>query len=83
MKSRFYKCSCSSHLLEIDTSFRSDGEDTYFSIWELGRSSDRMSLLERIRWCFHVIKTGKPWADSVCLNDKQLKEIIKQLKNEI
>lgn len=82
MKSRFYKCSCSSHLLEIDTSFRSGGEDTYFSIWELGRSSGNMRWSERIRWCFRILKTGNPWSDSVCLNKEQVNEIIEQLKHD-
>lgn len=78
-KSKFYKCGCSSHLLEIDTSFRMDNEIN-FSIWELGRNTDKMSIRERIRWCWRILTKGSPWSDSVILDEEQVNEIIEQLK---
>lgn len=80
--SKFYKCSCGAHALEIDTSFRKEEGETYFSIWELGRCSDVLSWRERLRWCWRIIKTGKPWADSVVLKDEQVRELVEQLKND-
>jgi hypothetical protein len=78
--SKFYKCGCSTHLLEIDTSFREEENEVYFSIWELGRNTDKMTIRERIRWCWRILTTGSPWSDSVILDEEQVKEIVEQLK---
>ena len=77
--SKFYKCTCHTHALEVDTSFRKDEGEVWFSIWERGRATDKLSWKERIRWCLHIIKTGNPWGDSVSLNEEQIKELVEQL----
>jgi hypothetical protein len=78
--SKFYKCSCHSHALEIDTSFREEEGEVYFSIWQYSRINPSLSIRERIRWCWRILTTGNPWGDSVCLKQEQCDEIIEQLK---
>lgn len=78
-ESKYYKCACHSHALEVDTSFREEEGEVWFSIWERGRASGKLSWKEKIRWCLRIIKTGNPWGDSVALNEEQIKELVEQL----
>jgi len=77
-QSKFYKCACSCHALEVDTTFRKLENEIYFTSWE--HSGTRpFSFREKLRWCFHILKTGRPWSDHIILNESQVKELIEQL----
>ena len=73
--SMFQKCLCTTHLLEVEHYNDSDIglEEVGFNItvWRLGNEDKLYSIKERIRWCWHVLTTGKPWADSVILSEEQ------------
>lgn len=80
---KFFRCVCGSHGLEIVHYKEKWGnpqqfhEDFYFNCWELGRNNDNiMGYKERLRWCWNIIKTGNPFADSISLSKEQVKDII-------
>ncbi len=90
VKEKFFKCICGSHGLEIIhyTEFFEDSkanfEEFYFNCWELGRNNDNiMGFKERLRWCWQILKTGNPFADSISLSKIQIKDIINFLYNEV
>jgi hypothetical protein len=64
------KCECGAESLEIKK------EDDMFevSLWRLGRVP-LMSIKERIRWCWHILRNGYPWTDSIILTNKNAKMI--------
>jgi hypothetical protein len=81
-QSKFYKCGCSAHALEVDSSFVNEDE-IYLSIWQYGRVNPSLNWRERIRWCWNIILTGNPWGDSVILNKNQCSELVEQLNSAI
>jgi len=86
-KSCFFKCECSCHALEINR-FKEEFEkrtntEFNFSIWGLGRSGEILNFRSRLRWCWKIICTGYPWADTVILTDKQADEICKFIQEEL
>jgi len=70
--SMFLICEGYSHALFVEK-FQ-DEEEVYISLFERGYTGKRLSLIERLRWCFRIIIHGHPWTDSVILNiDNQRK----------
>lgn len=70
--SHFVKCDCSSHILECE---RYD-EDKFnqgfnFAFWNYGQDgNERRKWKERFRWCWRILRTGNPWADSIIATNK-------------
>lgn len=76
---KFFKCSCCCHLLEIEK----DEEDLFsFTIWELGYDG-KLSWREKIRWMWHILVKGKPWADHVLLTREQIREMRQFLQKDV
>ena len=73
----FLICDCFSHGLLVEK-FK-DEEEVSMSLFERGLSGRILPLRERIRWCWQILRYGKPWSDFVILNtenQKQLKEFL-------
>jgi hypothetical protein len=70
---KFFKCECYTHALEVEY----DAEDNqyYVAVWELGRRDATLNWKERCRWMWHILKTGKPWADTVILSPEQMRQL--------
>lgn len=77
----FIKCKCGEcNLLEINF----DGEEFYCSMWVNEISSTKpMSKQERIRWCDHIMKTGRPWADHTIISKKDAQRIVNFITKHI
>jgi hypothetical protein len=84
------KCECHDEALEVthwpDTNGNGESENEYwFAIWKQGFDT-RLCWRERFRWCWNILRTGKPWGDNIILtpeNAKQVSEFINQnLKND-
>jgi len=77
---KFLKCECSSHALEVEY----DEEYGQYSIatWHYGNFTRPFSFKEKIRWCWRILWTGNPWADSVILSKKTKLELIEFLKEK-
>jgi hypothetical protein len=69
----FLQCECSSEALEV--MYEKEDAQFYVSLWRLGNYGHKMDLKERFRWCWEILKTGMPWADSVILNPNDIKQL--------
>lgn len=80
-KTLFIPCSCKSEILVIE----------YDHEWNIGdlaifenytNYSNKMSLWQRLRYCFQVLVYKKPYADQMVLDKRQLKDL-KEFLNEL
>lgn len=70
-------CLCGTHSLQIeydDEGYSSNGEFNV-AIWKYGRGSEKLTLKEKIRWMWRILRTGNPWADSVVLTKKDANKL--------
>jgi hypothetical protein len=77
-KSLFLKCMCSTHLLEVEYfNYNSPVKETGFNItiWNMNYNNTITSWKEKLKWCWNIIKTGNPWADSVVLTEERACEL--------
>lgn len=74
--SYFFKCACGADALECNR-FEYDKTDQGFdiSIWSMGKYNIPMSWRERFRWCWRILRTGNPWADSIIATNKSAREL--------
>ena len=73
----FLICDCFSHGLLVEK-FK-DEEEVSLSLFERGLSGRILPWRERLRWCWQILRYGKPWSDFIILNpenQKQLKEFL-------
>jgi hypothetical protein len=68
-ESIFIKCECQGEGMGIDY----DREDKlfYFSYWSYGFSNRKMSLKERLRYSWEVLRKGKAFNDELILSENQ------------
>ena len=75
--SAFLICDCFSHGLLVE---RFEGEEEVsLSLFERGLNGRILSWSSRLRWCWQILRYGKPWSDFVILNtenQKRLKEFL-------
>ena len=74
--SEFFICDCYSHGLLVE---KFDDEEVCLSLFERGLSGRTLGWLERLRWCWQILRHGKPWSDFIILNaenQKKLKEFL-------
>lgn len=78
----FVKCSCSCSGIEIvrDTYF---GKVFEFSFWTRYYERKIWGLRERLRWCWRILRTGRPWADEVIITDKDAARIVEFLSEHL
>jgi hypothetical protein len=80
-KTLFIPCSCKSEILVIEYDHEIDLAD--LAIFEHNTNySNKMSLWQRLRYCFQVLAYKKPYADQMVLDKKQLKDL-KEFLNEL
>lgn len=77
-ESLFIKCDCSGHMLEVERYDEGDLDVGFnISCWHYGHDGNIRRWKDRLRWCWRILITGNPWADSITLNDKRALEICK------
>jgi hypothetical protein len=80
-KTLFIPCSCKSEILVIEYDHEIQLAD--LAIFEhYTNYSHKMSLWQRLRYCYKVLFETKPYADQMVLDNKQLKDLQKFL-NEL
>lgn len=74
---KFYECSCGSEgIMVSNEEWDSETEpEIYLAFFHNGFYSKQLTLWDRLRWCFHIVKTGIPWNDMVILNKGQAKSL--------
>jgi len=77
--SAFLICDCFNHGLLVE---RFEGEEEVnLSIFERGLDGRILSWSSRLRWCWQILRYGKPWSDFVILNtenQKRLKDFLSE-----
>jgi len=86
-KSHFVKCDCGCQQMEVErfdysyptkTGTIVKDEGFNFTIWCRGRDGKRIyGWREKFRWCWNILKTGKPWADDIIVTNKRARGIAK------
>ena len=80
---KFYECDCSSEGIMISFEQKPlKGEDidpTLYLAFFTNGWVGQIKLWERLRYCFHVLKTGFPYNDMVCLNKKTASVLARDL----
>ena len=73
----FLICDCFSHGLLVEK-FKGE-EEVSISLFERGLEGRILSWFSRLKWCWQILRYGKPWSDFVILNtenQKRLKEFL-------
>lgn len=74
-----FNCACGNEALSI-SSF--DGL-IEISIWEKRPERMPFNFKNRLRWCWHILKTGCPWNDSIILDKKEAKRFLKHFSQQL
>ena len=78
MEYEFITCECSTHALQVE--YVKEDQNYNLCIWQYGHyGSVPMSWKERLRWCWRVLKTGNPWADSIILSKEKRDKLVQLL----
>ena len=78
--SAFLICDCLSHGLLVEK-FEGE-EEVSLSLFERGLNGRILSWSSRLRWCWQILRYGKPWSDFVILNTENQKRLKNFLNNE-
>jgi hypothetical protein len=78
-RQKFFMCECSSHALSV-TKFE-DEDEFYFSIWHEA-ALERLSLLQRIRYIWKILKSGSPYGDQLILSSEKIESLINFLNKK-
>lgn len=77
-KSIFVKCQCYSEGMSID--YDAQDDQYYFAYWKQGMTNQALGWKEKIRHCWNIIKTGKPFNDEVIINQEDANKLSDFLK---
>lgn len=73
----FLICDCYEHGLLVEK--YNNETEVSLSLFERGLSGRILSWSERLRWCWQIIRYGKPWSDFIILNEEKQKQLKKFL----
>ena len=76
----FLICDCFSHGLLVEK-FKGE-EEVSLSLFERGLNGRILSWSSRLRWCWQILRYGKPRSDFVILNTENQKQLKNFLNNE-
>jgi len=73
----FVVCDCHSHAIVANRIDDNDyGDHEYcLAFFERGYNGRIMTFKERLRWCWHILRHGNPWTDSVILDRAKAKRL--------
>lgn len=76
-KSEIYLCSCRGEGLKVE---KWDKDEIYMAFWQCGLFGKYpLSIWERLRFCWHTLRTGRVWADEVVMTDETARMLGKYL----
>ena len=77
--SAFLICDCCSPGLLVEK-FEGE-EEVSLSLFERGLDGRILSWSSRLRWCWQILRYGKPWSDFIILNTENQKQLKNFLDN--
>ena len=78
--SAFLICDCFSPGLLVEK-FEGE-EEVSLSLFERGLDGRILSWSSRLRWCWQILRYGKPWSDFIILNTENQKQLKNFLDNK-
>jgi hypothetical protein len=63
---KLYTCECSAS--GVTVSYDDEAPEVFITGWMMSPGEGKMSFRERLRWCWHLLRTGKPFNDHLILN---------------
>lgn len=69
----FIKCKCNGEGMSVEHD--TFDNSYYFAYWKSGFRPVYMSWRERLRYCWHVIRTGKAYTDELILSQQDVDEL--------
>ena len=83
-KSFYTQCDCSSHLLQVERYYFEEYDKGFnFSVWHYGHAGNIRKWKERFRWCWRILRTGNPWADSIIATDERALKLANFIMSEL
>jgi len=79
----WYKCDCGSEVLHIEEDVMplTDGKLVVYLNVSIMHVDSRCSLWNRLRHCWHILRTGKSYADEIILNWENIQKLSDDLNN--
>lgn len=76
----FFGCECGHAIVEVDKWAEELPPKVHLAFYELGlNKNNNQGWKERLRHAWHIIKTGRPFADSIILSDTDAKSLGEKL----
>lgn len=84
----FIMCDCQGHALHIERYVWDDSDPkspAWFdiSIWDRSPATIPFSFRERLRWCWWILRKGRPWADYCIMNEEKAKKISEFIQSQL
>ena len=73
----FVECDCHSHVIVVNK-MDEDGYGDFeycMAFFERGYDGRILSFKNRLRWCWHILRYGHPWTDSIILDRNKAKRL--------
>jgi len=71
--SKIFGCECYAEGIEVAIYDPCDGVE--ICMWERGTGPYARTLKDKLRWIFHILKTGRYWTDDVILSSSTAREM--------
>jgi len=76
-KSELYLCCCGTEGIKVE---HYNDDEIYLCLWHQGHYGKYpMSFKERLRWIWHIFRTGEIWADQVVFTKETARDLGKTL----
>lgn len=69
----FALCECNTHAFFVEK--YPEDNHVYFSMFELSYNGRKLSFVGKLKWCWQILKTGKPFTDSFILTTENSKNL--------
>jgi len=77
---RWIECDCHSEGIMISHDDNDPFPNIYLAIFSHGKyKNNKLSLKEKLRYCWQVIRTGNPFEDEIMLRQETAKELAEAL----
>ena len=82
--SKFIECSCGTEGIMISNDYIENEEPIIdLAFFKYGYNPEKMGLYQKLRYCWQILSTGKPFIDEITLNKDNTKVLITELNNFI
>lgn len=73
-------CNCSSETLLLTRLVDEHDKEIYLSIYTIGQFNKKPNLIDRLKYCWYHLKTGKKYEDQMILTFEKAQQVGEWLK---